>query len=316
MSAKPSLFLFGPQRLQPILDGALKEHGIGGPIALITAGWQEREEDDQELLDHVGRDAFNLRLYHRSHIILSQDRELSLALHARQSQLKALQKFYRVRLSYALGAVEELQSRLIAKEEVPAATQSLEKALSAARDLDEEHLEHIAEIHAAFDKKWSWWERDSVRQGREEIAKKLEGVETIALAGGHVAVLLNRLRLFGMEEQLRKRTILAWSAGAMCLGDRVVLFHDRPPQGRGYAEVLERGFGIAEKLLPFPHARHRLDLKDPHRVQMLAGRFPDHECVPMNEGARCEWTPGKGWVAKSELKSMKTNGTLEPAVMA
>jgi hypothetical protein len=46
-----------------------------------------------------------------------------------------------------------------------------------------------------------------------------------------VAVLVNRLRLFGLGDLVADKTVFAWSAGAMAVSERVVLFHDDPPQG-------------------------------------------------------------------------------------
>ncbi len=40
--------------------------GDGGRIAVVTAGWEEREDEDAELLDHLSRPAVNLGLYRRA----------------------------------------------------------------------------------------------------------------------------------------------------------------------------------------------------------------------------------------------------------
>ena len=47
------IVLLGPQR-RPTLEGvarslALAGPGVSGPVATVTAGWQEREPDDGEL---------------------------------------------------------------------------------------------------------------------------------------------------------------------------------------------------------------------------------------------------------------------------
>ena len=41
--------LLGAQRFQPTLAAAVKETGVQGRIAIVTAGWQERE--DEELVE-------------------------------------------------------------------------------------------------------------------------------------------------------------------------------------------------------------------------------------------------------------------------
>ena len=67
------------------------------------------------------------------------------------------------------------------------------------------------------------------------------------IAGGHVASLLNRLALFDVLELAAGKPVIAWSAGAMVLTDRIVLFHDYPPYGSDIAQVLDAGFGLAPR---------------------------------------------------------------------
>ena len=97
-------------------------------------------------------------------------------------------------------------------------------------------------------------------------------------------MLLNRLRLFGFGDLVGDLPVLAWSAGAMALAERVVLFHDTPPQGFGNAEVLESGLALFRQILPLPHAQRRLQLENPHRVEELARRFAPFSCVPLDAG--------------------------------
>lgn len=59
----------------------------------------------------------------------------------------------------------------------------------------------------------------------------------------------------------------------MVLCDRVVLFHDSPPQGRGNAEIFEAGLGLYNNMIPLPHASRRLMLDNTIRVATLAKRF-------------------------------------------
>src|SRR5205814_1280869 len=62
------IVLLGPQRLAPTLSVALREAGFpdDSPIALVTAGWQEREGEDGELREHLGGRGVNLELYARA----------------------------------------------------------------------------------------------------------------------------------------------------------------------------------------------------------------------------------------------------------
>ena len=58
--------ILGPQRLRPNLIESVRARGITGRIATITAGWQEREDEDRELHEHLEGRTVNLRLYHRA----------------------------------------------------------------------------------------------------------------------------------------------------------------------------------------------------------------------------------------------------------
>jgi peptidase E len=112
----------------------------------------------------------------------------------------------------------------------------------------------------------------------------------VAITGGHVAVLLNRLRFFGVDRALTDRfhaggNIVAWSAGAMVLTERVVLFYDDPPDGPTHPEILDRGLGLVKDVVLLPHARQRLRLDDRDRVALLAQRFGPTACLGLENGA-------------------------------
>jgi hypothetical protein len=135
-----------------------------------------------------------------------------------------------------------------------------------------------------FESRWTPLDRPAVAEHRTEIAARIADCEAVAVAGGHVATLLNRLVLFGIAE-MPIRTLFAWSAGAMALTDRVVLFHDDPPQGQGESEVLEEGLGLCPRVVVFPHWRRRLKLEDPERGSLLAKRFEPASCLAMEDGS-------------------------------
>jgi len=123
--------------------------------------------------------------------------------------------------------------------------------------------------------------------------------------------LLNRLRVFALEPILRQRTVFAWSAGAMALTERIVLFHDHPPQGAGNAELFERGLGLVPGVVVLPSARHRLALSDADRVAMLARRLSPSVCVPMDEKDQLRWD-GDRLVPGAGLRQLGVDGTVRP----
>lgn len=307
MAAEISLIVLGPQRLRPTLAVAVSELEIEGQIAVVTAGWQEREREDEELTQAVGRRTVNLELYRRAEETLADDPRLFEAHRRRQDQLKELQEIYSRRLDHALAACRELMG-LDDRSELVGAER--DEAMRAVRELDTHHLRLIQRIHRQFGREVRPARRRAIRRHREEIAELLEGCEALAVAGGHVAVLLNRLRLFGVLELAGERPVLAWSAGAMALAERVVAFHDSPPQGAGNAEVLEVGLGKVVGLLPLPHARRRLRLGDPLRIGLLAHRFAPTLCVALDEGDRLAWG-GEGWSTLAPARRLMPSGEVQ-----
>jgi peptidase E len=155
-----------------------------------------------------------------------------------------------------------------------------------------------------------------LRGQREDIARLLANVDALAIAGGHVAVLANRLRLFDVLALSGERPVIAWSAGAMACAERIVLFHDHPPFGSGHAQVLDQGLGLAEGLVFLPHARRRLDLGNAERVGMLARRMAPRAAIVLEDGAALTWRLGAGWTAGEGCLRMQDDGTLEPKGIA
>jgi hypothetical protein len=275
--------LLGPQRFTPTLGEAVRASGVTGRLASITAGWQEREEEDLELHEHLGERTVNLRLYARAEEVAGEDPDLFTAHRERQERLRSQQALYRRRL----GPMREAARRLLdAQGDEELLAPEREDAIRALARLDAHHLRRVRTIDAEFARTWRPWSRPSVRRQVEAIERQLEGVEAVAIAGGHVAVLLNRLRQFGIRRLLGARTLFAWSAGAMALAERIVLFHDSPPQGEGVTEVLQAGLGRVRGIVPLPHARRRLRLDDRRRVALHARRFGPDLSLAFDDGAR------------------------------
>jgi hypothetical protein len=288
-----SITLLGPQRLTPTLANAVRAAGVLGDVAVVTAGWQEREEEVDELREHLGGRVVNLRLYHRAEEVFRRDRALARAHRLRQDRLQRMQELYRLRLAHAMDAARELLTR---RGDPEVMDPEREAAIAAIRELDRVHLERVRAVNGELEAVVKPFERAALARQREELASLVDGCAAFGVAGGHVALLLNRLRLFGVGEMIGERPVFGWSGGAMVLGERLVLFHDDPPQGPGNAEVLESGLGLFAGLLPLPHAGRRLRLDDKLRVALFARRFDDLACLAMGDGAilRLEdgrWSP-------------------------
>jgi len=282
--------LLGPQRFRPDLRRALDDLGVGGPLAVVTAGWQEREDETDELAAHVGRPIVNLRLYARAEAALGADPPLADALRALQDDLQRLQELYRLRLAHALAAARTLMRR---DGRGGALDEHRRAAVRAVQLLDRQHVDAVAGRRAAFEETWEPGRRRAVAAVRERLTDELARCGGLAVAGGHVAVLLTRMRLFDLAALVRSVATVAWSAGAMVLSERVVLFHDSPPQGPGDAEVLEPGFGRCPGIVVLPHASRRLRLDDPSRVALFARRFAPAASVRFDAGARVTWNGGE-----------------------
>ncbi len=275
-----AIVLLGNQRFDPTVKAALDELELEGPIATITAGWQERESEDRELTEHLGCRTFNLLLHRRADEVFAHDRELRAAHRKRQETLRHKQDFYRIRLEHELDANQVIRQRR-APPEILAEEKTA--SIEAIRDLDRYHLAQCERVHAEYEREVRPFERPHVAAHRRELADMLAQCNALAITGGHVASILNRMRLFGVAELLDGHVVCGWSAGAMVLTDRVVLFHDSPPQGQGAAEVLDRGLGLAPGLVVLPHPETRLKLHDDERVGVIARRFAPARCLAFPE---------------------------------
>lgn len=302
--------LLGPQRHRPIVRQAvefLAPRRGDAAIALVTAGWEEREAEDQELRDHLERPAVNLQVWSRVESIFEQDPELLQAMRQRHDLLRRLQEIYRLRLEHQLEAARALLRRIGDGALLEPDRQS---AVEMVRTLDREHVERVAQVHREFEARWQPGQRDSVQPHAAAVAELVADAPCVCLAGGHVGVLLHRLRLFGLPQLLADKPVVAWSAAAMVLSQRIVLFHDAPPQGGGDAEVMEAGLGLVAGVVPLPHARRRLLLDDERRVALMARRFAPDLCIALNDDNRLDWD-GQRWSAAAGTRRLLATGRLQ-----
>ncbi len=309
--APKAIVLLGAQRFDPTLGEAMEEHRVKGKVATITAGWQEREDDDEDLREHCQGRAENLRLHARAVAIFAGDPVFNDAHRERQALLRHRQDFYRIRLEHSLDAERVVKSR-----KAPAHILADEASASILdiRDLDAMHLERCARDRKTFEERWLPRDRPAVARARAEIASILDDCGAVAVAGGHVASLLNRLSLFGIDEMVEGKVIFAWCAGAMALSDRVVLFHDSPPQGPGAAEVLDAGLGLARGIVVLPQPEMRLRLDEGDRVELMARRFAPATCIALPARSRLTWGAGfpKNVHGAIELRVDGSHGPLAP----
>jgi hypothetical protein len=300
------IVLCGAQHAEPSLPRVLRELGVRGPVALITAGWQEREGEPGVVAD-PGMPVVELALHGRGEQVFAGDRALADAYKARQLKLKMIQEFYRVRLEHAAQAARAVSVRSVDPE---LAAEEQVASLAVLRQIDRDHLERCRAVHAAFEAAHAPHRRPQVMRHLAELRDAIASTDAVVIAGGHVAVLLNRLRLFAIAELAGSRPIVAWSAGAMALTERVVLFHDDPPHGQAISEVLDAGLGLAHDLVVLPEPRLRLRLDDAIRVGELAARYAPAVCVAVDHGAQI-WVDGGRAIRAVRAQRLDPDGRVE-----
>lgn len=281
-----AVVLLGAQRFDPTLAEAVAELGVEGRIAAITAGWQEREEEDDDLKEHLGGRTVNLRLHGRAEELFKNDPEFHAAHRERQTILRHRQDFYRVRLEHALDAQHVIANRAAPKDILEDEARA---SIQAIRDIDRMHLERCVRDHEEFERRWRPLERPSVAGQIAEIREIVKGCDAIVIAGGHVASLLNRLRLFDIARLCAGKTVFAWCGGAMAVSERVILFHHSPPQGPGAAEVLDEGLALVGDVVCLPQPELRLRLDDRERIRVMARRFAPATCLALPARSRVTW---------------------------
>lgn len=294
-----ALTLLGPQRARDNQNGPagrdgehlrdlLKADGVKGPIALVTAGWQERENEDQALIETLGVPCINLRLHQRSEEVFAEDIEFARAYKARQERLRHMQSFYRTRLEAADDAAHAIAVRHVDEALLE---EELGVSIDVFRQLDHDHVERCAKVYTDFDHHWLPVTRPAVVRHCTELQDILRGCEALFIAGGHVASLYNRLRLFDLIGLAARLPIYASSAGAMVLTDRIVCFHDHPPYGKDIAQVLDKGFGLVSDMVVLPDPRRRVKLLDLRGISRFSRRMAPAHCMALDAGHHVRLLP-------------------------
>lgn len=283
---KRAVTLLGPQR-RPSVQHVIRDLDPDAPVATVTAGWLEREPEDDELQELLGGRGVNLGLHGRWLDVHERDREFAHAERDHDAALAELRGLYLTRLDHALLAAYEMGH---AREARPRLSGSaFGDAIDVIRLIDHQHLTRIRDIQHAFYAAWRPEERPVIAAHREEVRNVLAQVQAVVVAGGHVGELIRVLHLFHVEPHL-PRVLIAWSAGAMALAERVILFHDFVPHGVAQTEVFGEGLGVVRGLVPLPHMRRRLRVDDAVRMSVLARRFTPARCVVLDDGARVPLT--------------------------
>lgn len=296
------LVVLGPQRPDPNLPQALATAQAAGSTVMITAGWRHDENDNEALRAAIGPSAVSLPIYTWFEELAEQHPAFAQVYRARQARVKTLKELHLVRMGPALATVRELLEHRRDHHELVEA--EIQDAVRVVRELDDRFLAQTARVQAEFAGRIAHAEPPLAARRREQARQMLRSARAICIAGGHVGVLRNRMGFFGLNEVLAECLaasipVVAWSAGAMALARRVVLFNDDTPKGAVDDELLDSGAGLAEGLIVLPHARKRLHLSDADRLSLLATRFAPARCVGLECGAWLEQRNGV-WISLGE----------------
>jgi hypothetical protein len=300
-----NLTVLGPQRPDPNLPRVLEALGVRGPVAMITAGWRHDEGETTALERALARPSLHVPLYQWFDRVMASDADLARAYSERSERMRAYKDLYRIRVRGALGVVERLVEH---REEQPdLVDRELVRAMDTVRDIDDQMLSSLRDLRVAFPRMAHSIEHPEVKALHALAAEMFARADTIVVAGGHVAVLLNRIQFFGVHTLLQDaldegKAVIAWSAGAMVMTNRIALYYDDPPDGPAEAEVLDHGLGFLPGVVLYPHARRRLRLHDTNRVARVARRFAPSENLGLENGAWLEHTPG-GWTNRGDPQS-------------
>jgi hypothetical protein len=279
--------LLGPQRFLTTAGTVVRGLRPEGTVATVTAGWQDREPADDELDEVMGGRSRNLRLYERLTDVLETDGHFATEALAHRDAMDELAGIYSLRLQRALDSVYAVARRPARRDIADAA---FADAVRDVRDIDAWYLNTVDQLYGELEAAAPVDGSEPVLRHRAEVAEVLRESALLAVAGGHVGILVRCLRLFAVGPP-HELPVVAWSAGAMALTERVVLYNDRGPQGVQGAEVWDRGAGRVRDVVAMPHARRRLRVDDPVRATVIVHRFAPATCLLLDDGTTVEMTP-------------------------
>jgi len=279
--------LLGPQRFRTTAGTVVRSLEVEGSIATVTAGWQDREGDDSELVEVLDGRSHNLDLYKRLTDVLDTDPHFAAAALAHRDAVDELAGIYSQRLQHALDSVYAVQRRAVRADIADAA---FTDGITEVRAIDSWFLATLGQLYGELEMAAPIGQSEPVQRHRGEVAGILRSAGALVIAGGHVGLLLRCLKLFDVIPPA-ELPVVAWSAGAMALTDRVVLYNDRGPRGVVGSEVWDRGLGRAPGIVAMPHARRRLRIDDPLVLRVLVRRFAGARCLLLDDGARVDLGP-------------------------
>lgn len=288
---------------------------------LVTAGWAEHEHHEDHVkrtLNAIGlpsrfEDGFdrahqNLSLLAELDAVLAKAPELAEAFRELRRAEATARRFYlehnahtidlfRRTLREAKAEAPELElGSLLSDLTHPTGPRALVRH-TLARELRrafrtlEANDDHLFELFGdierrAFDAAGALY-HPAFRAAKERLEGRILSAGIIFLFGGRLDLLLGALRFFRLRdvfvEALRRGAqVVAVSAGAMVLCERVIVYDDFAETPRDF-QLYDRGLGIVQDIQIFPHCMERIQTDDPDNLAYLARRFRHHACVGLNQ---------------------------------
>jgi hypothetical protein len=211
--------LLGPQRFLTTAGTVVRSVAPEGPVATVTAGWEDRESADGELDEVMEGRSRNLHLYGRLSDVLVSDEHFATEALAHRDAMDELAGLYSLRLQRALDSVYAVARRPARPAVAHAA---FTDAVRGVRDIDDWYLRTVDQLYGDLEAAASPEDSEPIARHRHEVAALLRDAAVVAIAGGHVGILLRCLRLFAVDPR-PDLPVVAWSAGAMAMTERVVL---------------------------------------------------------------------------------------------
>ncbi len=284
-----SAVLMGPVGDGAVVARELAALGVDGPVALVTAGWEEAERNDADLDRALGGGTRNLGLFGRRLDILESDAEYADELRRVRGLTTQLREVYLVQLRHVLRGVEAVRQHDAGARRLSGV--QLDEAIETVRALDERHATRLEAVLGEFYTAHPPHQRASIAAHRDQLAAMVADCAAVVIAGGHVGVLTECLHVCNVGAMLAGRPVVAWSSGAMAIAERVMVVDDHDLGGRP-DEVLGAGIGVVRGVVPLPAARSRLRIDDRNHLALLARRLAPRATVLLDEGDRVAFDGG------------------------
>ncbi len=287
-------------------------------VLLVTAAWGEREHDEAHVkraLNSIGlgsrfeggfdRRLVNLSLLHEVQDMARTAPRLAEAWVEERRVAEMARSFY---LEHNAHLIQLFRRTLaVGKREDPTLTvarlaadqghgsrllrYALSRELRQALDTLEANDDHLVDLldqieQRAFDAAGLAYD-PAWRAAQGRLEQRILSANSIILFGGHLDLLLDALRFFrlrdALSEALRRGVqIVAMSAGAMVLCERVIIYDDLATRRRDF-QLYDRGLALVRDIQLFPHCMERIQTDDADNLAYLARRFRHHACVGLNQ---------------------------------